>query len=44
MTYASTIKCWLNQEEHFMGCFKASKLPAFPKSFPKSLILLTFSL
>ena len=41
MTYASTIKCWLNQEEHFMGCFKASKLPAFPKSFPKSLIINT---
>lgn len=39
MTYASTINTWLKHQDHFMGCFKSSSLPPFPKSFPQSLII-----
>lgn len=39
MTHASTIHRWLQEEKHFLGCFKSSKLPKFPSSFPKSLII-----
>ena len=39
MTSTRKIKFWLSEVDHFIGCFKASKLPNFPSSFPKSLII-----
>ena len=39
MTSAHQLNSWLKRNDKFMGSFSSEKLPKFPKSLPKSLII-----
>ena len=39
MSSIEEVNDWLKDGKHFIGCFAKESLPAFPSSFPKSMIV-----